>query len=198
VSFVHGERHSSSPLAILRLWSVELTSPSLLTVTGPPPATVAPPRRRNATAEPDFFSSLSTRSSGELFFPPPCPAGSLTIMGARSPLFAPPPPAMPRRAPGSVDRTGVPRAALAEAGPTSTGRASVLNAGRAHCACGPSLCHERGPSATVQLGRAWFQPRGTQIKFYYFLIYSIHCKFKILCRIHMNSENYETNFVGKV
>jgi hypothetical protein len=51
---------------------------------------------------------------------------------------------------------------------------------------------------TVHLGRAWFRPRGTQIDFYIFLIYSIHCKFKNLCRIHLNSENYETNFVGKV
>jgi hypothetical protein len=69
-SFVHGERHPSSPLAVLRPWSVELTFPSLLTIAGPPPTTVAPPRRKNATAEPYFFPSPSTRSSGELFFPP--------------------------------------------------------------------------------------------------------------------------------
>jgi hypothetical protein len=36
------------------------------------------------------------------------------------------------------------------------------------------------------------------VKFYYFLIYSIHCKFKNLCRILFNSENYEINFVGMV
>jgi hypothetical protein len=48
---------------------------------------------------------------------------------------------------------------------------------------------------TVHLGvSAQWHP----VKFYYFLIYSIHCKFKNLCRIHFNSENYETNFVGKV
>jgi hypothetical protein len=51
-----------------------------------------------------------------------------------------------------------------------------------------ALC---GPHRTVHLGRAWFRPKATQIKFYYFLIYSIHCKFKNLCRIHLNSENYE-------
>jgi hypothetical protein len=91
VSFVHGERRPSSPLAVLRPWSVELTFPSLLTGAGPPPATVAPPRRRNTAAEPEFFPSLSMRSSGELFFPPPCPAGSLTVVGARPPPFVPPP-----------------------------------------------------------------------------------------------------------
>jgi hypothetical protein len=88
-SFIHGERRPNSPLAVLRPWSIELTSPSLLTITGPPPATVAPSRRRNAPAEPDFFSSPWTRSSSELFFPPPCLAGSLTVVGARPPPFAP-------------------------------------------------------------------------------------------------------------
>jgi hypothetical protein len=72
---VHGERRPSSPLVVLHPWSVELTFPSLLTVAGPPPATVAPPRRRNATAELDFFSSPSTRSSGELSSPPPMSGG---------------------------------------------------------------------------------------------------------------------------
>jgi hypothetical protein len=33
--------------------------------------------------------------------------------------------------------------------------------------------------------------------FYIFRIYSIPCKFKNLCRIHFNTENYETNFFGK-
>jgi hypothetical protein len=52
--FVHGERRPSPPLAVFRLWSVELTSPSLLPVARPSPATVAPPRRKNAAAEPVF------------------------------------------------------------------------------------------------------------------------------------------------
>jgi hypothetical protein len=90
-SFIHGERHPSSPLAVLRPWSVELISPSLLTVAGPPSDTVAPPRRRNTATEPNFFSSPSTRSSGELAFRPPCPAGSLNVVGARSSPFAPSP-----------------------------------------------------------------------------------------------------------
>jgi hypothetical protein len=132
-SFVHGERRPSSPLAVLHPWSVELTFPSLLTVAEPLPATVAPPRRRNATAEPDFFSSPSTRSFGELAFRPPCPAGSLTVLGARPPPFAPSPSLWHRRRP--------------------------------RCARGLSRRRGRGPSATVHLGRAWFQPRGTQIDF---------------------------------
>jgi hypothetical protein len=60
-------------------------------------------------------------------------------------------------------------------------RRSVLPP-RPHCASGPSVVS------------ALWHP----VKFYYFLIYSIHCKFKNLCRIHLNSENYERNFVGKV
>jgi hypothetical protein len=68
-SFVHGERRPSSPLTVLHPWSVELTSPSLLPITGPPSATVAPPRQKNTAAEPVFFPSPSTRSSGKLFPP---------------------------------------------------------------------------------------------------------------------------------
>jgi hypothetical protein len=87
--FLHGERrptaspHRSSPVEL------EL---SLLAVTRPPPATVAPPHRGDAAAEPDFFSSPSTRSSGELACRPSCPAGSLTVMGAPPPLLASSPP----------------------------------------------------------------------------------------------------------
>jgi hypothetical protein len=95
----HGERRPSSPLAVLHPWSVKLSLPSLLAVAGRPPATVAPPRRRDTAAEPDFFSSPSTRSSGELAFRPPCPAGSLTVVGARPPPFAPSPPLWRRRRP---------------------------------------------------------------------------------------------------
>jgi hypothetical protein len=71
---------------------LELTLLSLLTVAGPPSATVAPPHRGDAAVEPDFFSSPSTRSSGELACRPPCPAGSLTVVGARPPPFTPSPP----------------------------------------------------------------------------------------------------------
>jgi hypothetical protein len=92
VTVLRGERrptaspHRSSPVEL------ELTLLSLLTVAGPPPATVAPHHRGDAFAEPDFFSSPSTRSSGELACRSPCPAGSLTLVGARPPPFAPPPP----------------------------------------------------------------------------------------------------------
>jgi hypothetical protein len=224
-SFVHGERRPSSPLAVLRPWSVELTFHSLLTVAGPPQATVAPPHRKNATVELDFFPSLSTRSSGVLFPPPPCPAGSLTVVGARQPPFAPPPPLWRRRRPCRDARPGaviapactaLRRAVAGRAGrgrPSEhrprvahPGRASAVNTGRAprgrgprtRCARGPSRRRERGPSATVQLGRARFRPSDTRISFSNFRIYSNSCKFKNLCRIHLNSENYETNFVGKV
>jgi hypothetical protein len=132
--------------------------PPLLTVTGPPPATVAPPRQRNTTAEPDFFSSPSTRSSGELAFRPPCPAGSLTVVGARPPLWHRRRPCRDA-CPGAVTaptRCAAPsRPTLAEAGPASAGRARVA-VGRApvlcawaeptpqawakrHCASGPSV-----------------------------------------------------------
>jgi hypothetical protein len=79
-------RRRSSPVEL------ELTLLSLLTIAGPPPATVAPPHRRDAAVEPDFFSSPSKRSSGELACRPPCPTGSLTIVGARPPPFTPSPP----------------------------------------------------------------------------------------------------------
>jgi hypothetical protein len=70
-SFVHVERRPSSPLTVLRPWSVELTFPSLLTVVGPPPATVAPPRQKNATTEPVSSPSPSMKRSGELSSPSP-------------------------------------------------------------------------------------------------------------------------------
>jgi hypothetical protein len=78
--------HRSSPMEL------EPTLLSLLTVAGPPSATVAPPRRGDAAVEPDFFSSPLTRSSGALACRPPCPVGSLTVVGARPPPFAPSPP----------------------------------------------------------------------------------------------------------
>jgi hypothetical protein len=77
--------------------------------------------------------------------------------------------------------------------------------GHAPCGRGPrALCTwvELTSSAwamrTVQLGRARFRPSGSRFKFSIFRIYSNPYKFKKLCRIHLNSENYETNFVGKI
>jgi hypothetical protein len=69
---------------------------------------------------------------------------------------------------------------------------------RTRYARGPSRCRERGPRATVQLGQARIRPSDTRFSFSNFRIYSNSCKFKNLCRILLNSENYETNFVGKV
>ncbi len=90
--FLHGERRPTASPHRFSLVELELTLLSLLAVAGSPPATVAPPHRGDAAAEPDFFSSPSTRSSGELACRPPCPAGSLTVVGARLPPFATSPP----------------------------------------------------------------------------------------------------------
>jgi hypothetical protein len=108
---------------------LELTLLSLLAIAGPLPATVAPPRRGDAAVEPDFFSSPSTRSSGELACRPSCPAGSLTVVGARSPLLVPSLPLWHRRRPRRDARMGAVTApacaTLSEAGPASAGRARV-------------------------------------------------------------------------
>jgi hypothetical protein len=140
----------------------------------------------------------------------PCPTGSLTVVGARPPPFAPSLPLWCRRRPRHDARVGAVTAPAcaalhrAVAGRAGRGRPSERRpcprgrGPRTRCARGLSRRRGRGPSTTVHLGRAWFRPRGTQIDFFYFLIYSILCKFKNLCKIHLNSENYETNFVGKV
>jgi hypothetical protein len=137
-SFIHGVHRTSSPLAVLHPWSVELTFPSLLSVAGPPSATVA--HLVGKTLPPSRISSPHRRGC------------STTAVCAATAVVASP----------------------------------------------PSRRCVRGPSATVHLGRAWFWPSGTQIDFSIFRIYLNSCTFKNLCRIHFNSENYETNFVGKV
>jgi hypothetical protein len=74
----------------------------------------------------------------------------------------------------------------------------------AHCAGWPSWAalwavrpRGRGPRPRCATGLSVISAQWHPVKFYYFLIYSIHYKFKNLCMIHLNSENYETNFVGK-
>jgi hypothetical protein len=159
--FLHGERRPTASPRRSSPVELELTLLSLLAVAGPPPATVAPPRRGDAAAEPDFFSSPSTRSSGELACRPSCPAGSLTVVGARPPPLMPSPPfvalspAAPRHAYRSGDRSGVrrsapSRAALAEASPASAGRAHAVRVGRADAAA--------WATRTVCLGRARIRP----------------------------------------
>jgi hypothetical protein len=49
-------------------------------------------------------------------------------------------------------------------------------------------------AARATLGRGRIRPM-TLLYFFIFWIPSNQCKFKNLCRIHLNSENYETNFV---
>jgi hypothetical protein len=89
---VHGERRPSPLLPLFLPWSVEPTSLSLHPDAGLPPATGALASSENAAADPVSFPFPSTRSSGELSPPPPCPAGSLSAVGARVPSLAPPPP----------------------------------------------------------------------------------------------------------
>jgi hypothetical protein len=183
------------PLTVFHPWSIELTSPSLLPIAGLPPATVAPPHQKNAAAEPVFSPSLLMRSSGELSPPPPCPAGSLTVVGARPPLFVPPPPLWRRRwpRPGAVTAPACVALRRAIAGRTGRGRPGkrgprAMHTGHTPRGHGPRTHCARGPRATVQLSRAPIQPSSTQIDFSIFRLCSNSCKFK----------NYETNFVGKV
>jgi hypothetical protein len=77
----------------------------------------------------------------------------------------------------------------------AVGRASVASTGRAPRGCG--LCARVAAPGLCDWAERDFGPVALGF-FIYFLIYSIHCKFKNLCRIHLNSENYETNFVEKV
>jgi hypothetical protein len=77
----------------------------------------------------------------------------------------------PRRRP---DRVVVPTIASAEAKP-----------GRAPCG--------RGRASVPSAGR----PSGTRLNFIIFRFIQFSANSKKLCRIHLNSENYETNFVGK-
>jgi hypothetical protein len=96
-----------------------------------------------------------------------------------------------------VRRAAPSRAALAEVGPASAGRARVaaglaraVRVGRADAAGMGHARYATGPSAN--------SAQRTRLNFINFLIYSILCKFKNLCRIRLNSKNYETNFVGNV
>jgi hypothetical protein len=181
---VHSECRPSSPLAILHPWSVELTFPSLLAIAGPLPATVAPPHRKNSAAEPVFSPSPSTRSSGELSPPPPCPAGSLTTVGARPPPFALPPPLWCRRRPcrdarpravnapvcaalrhAVAGRTGRGRPGKRMPSAAHTGRASAMNVGRGAVSVGQAGAVSVGHACTVHLGRARFRPSDTRMSF---------------------------------
>jgi hypothetical protein len=83
------------------------------------------------------------------------------------------------------------RAVAGRAGRGRPGKAAgcvrYANGLRRHCG--------RGPHVTVQLGRMRIRPSDSRINFSIFLIYLNPCEFKNLCRIRLNSENYETNFV---
>jgi hypothetical protein len=69
-SFIHGVHRTSSPLAVLHPWSVELTFPSLLSVAGPPSATVA--HLVGKTLPPSRISSPHRRRGAPVsYFPLP-------------------------------------------------------------------------------------------------------------------------------
>jgi hypothetical protein len=71
-----------------------------------------------------------------------------------------------------------------------------------HCrsSCGPRALHKPGHANTMQagheLGREWIRPIGLRFVLLFSEYIQILSKFKNSCRIHLNSENYETNFVG--
>jgi hypothetical protein len=166
--FLHGERRPTASPRRSSPVELELTLLSLLAITGPLPSTVAPPRRGDAAAKPDFFSSPSTRSSGELACRPSCPAGSLTVVGARPPPLTPSPLLWHRRQPCCDARTGAvtaPACAALRRSRVAVDRAPLGRGPRTCCARGPSRRRGCGPSVIVHLGRAWFRPRDTQIDF---------------------------------
>jgi hypothetical protein len=145
--FLHGERR---PTASPRRSSPVELELSLLAVARPPLATVAPPRRGDAAAEPDFFSSPSTRSSGELACHPSCPAGSLTVVGARPPPLVPSLPLCRHRRPRRDARTragtapscaAVRRAVAGRAGRGRPSDRRPRPRGRGPCAAWPRAAH---------------------------------------------------------
>jgi hypothetical protein len=89
---IHGERSPRPFLPLFFCGTLSLapssSSPSQDHCRPPEPS----PRQRTPPPIRFFSPSPSTRSSGELSPPPPCPAGSLSTVGARAPSFAPPPP----------------------------------------------------------------------------------------------------------
>jgi hypothetical protein len=150
-------------------------------VSTPPPLTPLPPHcRRTAAGHRSPTSSEKRRCRAgflpltvdeelrELSPPSPCPAGSLTIVGARPPPFAPPPPLWHRRQPCRDVRLGAVTASAlrcAVAGRTGrgqpgerrpraahTGRAPRGRGPRTRCACGPSRRCERGPRVHYATG----------------------------------------------
>jgi hypothetical protein len=151
--------------------------------------------------------------------PPPCPAGSLSAVSARAPPFVPPPPLWRRHRPHrdaclkSGDRSGVrshaarasSRAGQAKAGPArrrpralGTGQASAVAVvvGHACYAHGPSQRHQRGPRALCNWAEHGFGPVAVELNFLFSEYIQFLANSKKLCRIHLNSENYETNFIG--
>jgi hypothetical protein len=150
------------------------------TAASPAPPASRPPRARRR--RPD--RSPRSRRRPDRHGPKPPTPGSIAVLRHSAITVAP----RRRLRPGEPPHARTVRHLLR--GPAELGRPSAAHTGHAPRGCRPRWHCASGPSAVS----AQWHP----VKFYYFLIYSIHCKFKNLCRIHLNSENYETNFVGKV
>jgi hypothetical protein len=161
------------------------TCPPLDSPSRPSPhaSPLAPPsRQRSPLASPLVPPSLPSCRPDRNGLRPPTPR-SVVVPPRRSPVGEPPISSAISRAPVGCRRwVAVQRRHYAlhrrEHGPCAR-----VAARRAHA---------------VRLGRARFRPSDTRFRFYIFRIYLIRYKFKNLCRIHLNSENYEINFVGKV
>jgi hypothetical protein len=165
-----------------------------------PPRT---PRRR-----PDRLASAPPRLDRRLADRTAVPTASPTAPPSRPLVDAAPPSTVPAPVSRCSSAASTHRRRVVAGSSSST----AVRATPAEAELGRQ-CHARGPRTlrrprpwaawswatpyTVHLGPA-VSAQLHPVKFYYFLIYSIHCKFKNLCRIDLNSENYETNFVGKV
>jgi hypothetical protein len=145
-----------------------------------PPRSRRPPPDRRPRSHRRRLDHLADRAIAQTAVVPPRPPRSpLAVRRAAIsvPMSRCSPPSPMRRRRAAV---GSPSSAVTE--PRHRRAAPCGRGTRPRCATGPSV-----------ISAQWHP-----VKFYYFLIYPIHYKFKNLCRIHLNLENYETNFVRKV
>jgi hypothetical protein len=120
---------------------------------------------------------------------------------SRAVVARPPRPSTPRRRPrageppflGRLPCTGtMPPPARRAAPPPCVVRCAsrpswAAHAGRASAASTGRALRGRGPRPRCATEPSVVLAQWHPVKFLYFLIYSIHCKFKNLCRIHLNS-----------
>jgi hypothetical protein len=99
--------------------------------------------------------------------------------------------------PPRCTRATPPRCAHARAGP-SWARPWAAHTAQAEAEpgqAGPCTLHRPSAPTLCYWAAGGFGPVAFDLDFYIFQIYSNPYKFKNFCRIHLNSENYETNFV---